>query len=192
MKPQSDALGHRTLDGSTPQRLNKFMRSNFSTHIVLCALWSALAFSLHLLWEISHVGLYTIWQEADALNIAWSLFHCTLGDVVIAVAGFWLAAVVLWRANWPLSRPWAGSVIVVISTVAFTTWSEWYNVYRVNAWGYAPSMPLIFGIGLTPLMQWLILPPVIVIAYRALWPQALRWLKLHSLFGVNNFPRRKK
>ena len=159
--------------------------------IARVTLWSVLAFSLNLLWEISHVGLYTIWREANGVRIAWSLFHCTVGDVVIAVAGFALAAIVLWRANWPLSRPWTGSVIVVISTVAFTTWSEWYNVYRADAWGYAPSMPLIFGIGLTPLLQWLILPPVIVVAYRALWPVLLARQKLRNPIAINNLPRSK-
>jgi hypothetical protein len=29
-------------------------------------------------------------------------------------------------------------------------------------------MPLIFGIGLSPLLQWLILPPILVGAYRSL------------------------
>ena len=163
-----------------------------SSFIARVTLWSALSFSLNLLWEISHVGLYTIWREADGLRIAWSLFHCTLGDVVIAVAGFALAAIVLWRANWPLSRPWTGSVIVIIGAVAFTTWSEWYNVYRADAWGYAPNMPLIFGIGLTPLLQWLVLPPVIVVAYRKLWPALFARQKLRNPNAIDNLPRSKK
>jgi len=29
-------------------------------------------------------------------------------------------------------------------------------------------MPMIFGIGLSPLLQWLILPPMMVVAYRTL------------------------
>jgi len=37
-------------------------------------------------------------------------------------------------------------------------------------WGYATGMPMIFGIGLSPLLQWPILPPVMVIAYRKLRP----------------------
>ena len=163
-----------------------------SSFIARVTLWSALSFILNLVWEISHVVLYTIWREADGLRIAWSVFHCTLGDVVIAVAGFALAAIVLWRANWPVSRPWTGSVIVVIGAIAFTAWSEWYNVYRAGAWGYTLSMPLIFGIGLTPLLQWLILPPVIVVAYRRLWPTLFSWQKLRSPFAVNNLPRSKK
>ena len=163
-----------------------------SSFIARVTLWSALSFNLNLVWEISHVGLYTIWREADGLRIAWSVFHCTLGDVVIALAGFALAAIVLWRTNWPTSRPWTGGVIVVISAITFTTWSEWYNVYRAGAWGYATSMPLIFGIGLTPLLQWLILPPVIVVAYRKLWPVLLGWQKLRNLIASNNLTKSKK
>ncbi len=87
---------------------------------------------------------------------------------MIALAMFALAGVVLWRADWPASRPWTGGAIVVIGAMAFTAWSEWYNVYRVGNWGYTASMPMIFGIGLSPLLQWLILPPVMVAVYRTL------------------------
>ena len=38
-------------------------------------------------------------------------------------------------------------------------------------------MPLIFGIGVSPLLQWPVLPPVLVIAYRRLAP---------LLFGQDN------
>ena len=82
--------------------------------------------------------------------------------------------------------------MVVIGAITFTAWSEWYNVYRASAWGYAVSMPLIFGIGLTPLLQWLILPPVMVVAYRKLWPALLGWQKPDSPFAVNNLSRSKK
>ncbi len=136
--------------------------------VARAGLWSALAFALNLTWEIAHVRLYTIWAEADRLSIAWSLFHCTVGDVMIALAMFALAGVVLRRADWPVSRPWTGGAMVVIGAMAFTAWSEWYNVYRAGSWGYTTSMPMLFGIGLSPLLQWLILPPVMVGAYRML------------------------
>ena len=89
---------------------------------------------------------------------------------MIALTMFVLAGIALWRADWPASRPWTGSVIVVIGAMAFTAWSEWYNVYRAGNWGYTASMPMIFGIGLSPLLQWLILPPAMVGAYRKLGP----------------------
>jgi hypothetical protein len=138
--------------------------------IARAGLWSALAFVLNLAWEIAQVRLYTIWAEADRLSVAWALLHCSLGDVAIALAMFALAGMVLRRADWPAWRPWTGGVIVVLGAMAFTAWSEWYNVYRAGNWGYTASMPMIFGIGLSPLLQWLIIPPVIVAAYRALRP----------------------
>ena len=140
-------------------------------------LWAALAFVLNLTWEIAQVSLYTIWAEADRLSVAWALFHCSVGDVAIALAMFALAGMVLRRADWPASRRWAGGAIVVIGAMGFTAWSEWYNVYRAGNWSYTASMPLIFGIGLSPLLQWLILPPVLVVAYRTLGP---------VLFGRHN------
>ncbi len=80
--------------------------------IARICLWSALAFVLNLVWEIGHVRLYSIWMEADGLRIARAVLHCSLGDVVIALAMFALAGIVLWRADWPASRPWTGGVIV--------------------------------------------------------------------------------
>ena len=139
-------------------------------------LWAALAFVLNLAWETAHIGLYTIWATADGITIARAVFHCTLGDVLIALAMFGLVGIVLWRADWPVSRPCTGCAIVVIGAIAFTAWSEWYNVYRAGNWGYAADMPTIFGIGLSPLLQWLILPPLMVSAYRALCP---------ALFGLH-------
>jgi hypothetical protein len=136
-------------------------------------LWSALAFVLNLTWEIAQVRLYTIWTEADRLSVAWALLHCSLGDVVIALSIYVLAGAALRRADWPASRPWAGSAIAVIGALAYTAWSEWYNVYRAGSWGYSASMPLFFGIGVSPLLQWLILPPVLVLTYRTLAPLLL-------------------
>jgi hypothetical protein len=130
-------------------------------------LWSAFAFVLNLMWEIAHVRLYTIWMQADGPAISWAVLHCSLGDAVIALTMFALAGIALRRVDWPASQPWTGSAIFVAGAVVFTAWSEWHNVYRVGGWGYTESMPTIFGIGLSPLLQWLILPPLIVGAYRA-------------------------
>jgi len=97
-----------------------------------------------------------------------------LGDVAIALGMFALAGLVLRSADWPRSSPWPGGAIVVIGAMTFTTWSEWYNVYRTGSWAYASGMPTILGIGVSPVVQWLILPPVMVIAYRALAPRLIR------------------
>jgi hypothetical protein len=130
------------------------------------SLWSALGFVLNLTWEIAHVRLYSIWMASDGPGIAGAVLHCSLGDAVIALAMFALAGIVLWHLDWPMSHPWTGSAIFVVGALTYTAWSEWHNVYRAGNWGYTASMPTVFGIGLSPLLQWLILPPLIVGAYR--------------------------
>lgn len=135
--------------------------------IARAGLWSAIAFGFNLLWEIAHVRLYTLWNDSNGPDIAWSVVHCSVGDALIAFAAFVLAGFMLRRADWPLSRPVQGCAIVVVATLAYTAWSEWYNVRIAGAWAYSAGMPTIFGIGLSPLAQWLVLPPLLLVAYRA-------------------------
>lgn len=138
-----------------------------SAMIMRAGLWSALAFVFNLVWEIAHVRLYTLWVDADRLTVAWSLVHCTLGDVAIALTMFALAGIALRQTDWPVSFPWTGGAIITVGAVAFTAWSEWYNVYQIGSWSYTASMPMILGIGVSPLLQWLLLPPLMTVAYRA-------------------------
>lgn len=62
-------------------------------------------------------------MEGDGLRIAWSLLHCSMGGVLIARAIFSLAGIVLRRADWPASRPWAGGIVAVIGAIVITAWS---------------------------------------------------------------------
>ena len=64
-------------------------------------------------------------------------------------------------------RPRAGSIAVVAFGMAYTVISEWYNVYQARNWAYAPAMPLVFGIGLAPLLQWLVVPVATLLILRA-------------------------
>lgn len=160
--------------------------------IARAGLWSVLAFVLSLGWEIAHVRLYTLWEAADHMTITWSVLHCSLGDVVIALSFFALAGFALRQKDWPVFRPIAGGTIVVIGTLAFTVWSEWFNVYKIGSWGYTSRMPVIFGIGLSPLLQWLLLPPLMTIAYRALWPRLFERCSTSDLIPLSVFTGARK
>jgi hypothetical protein len=75
-------------------------------HLAKCiGLWAVLNFAFHIVWESLHVRLYTIWDNPDRLYVAKAVLHCTLGDVLIALAGFGVAALLVRSAGWPLSRP---------------------------------------------------------------------------------------
>ncbi len=122
------------------------------------AAWVGLSFLLHLLWETAQLPLYTIWLDPDTGHIAFAVFHCLLGDILIGAFTYGATALVLGDFRWGLTMPWRGAAIAVGLGVAYTAWSEWHNVYRAGSWAYMPSMPLVFGIGLSPLLEWIAVP----------------------------------
>jgi hypothetical protein len=51
-------------------------------------------------------------------------------------------------------------VLFIALGLAYTIFSEWLNVSVVKSWTYSDLMPLIppLGTGLTPILQWIIVP----------------------------------
>ena len=129
--------------------------------------WVAISFALNLVWEVLQLPLYTIWQSAAAPRLAYAVLHCTAGDALIALVSFLFTSIILRTAMWPSSKPWRGSVLVISFGLAYTAYSEWRNVYEIGAWAYSPAMPLVSGIGLSPLLQWLIVPAITLLVFRA-------------------------
>ena len=129
--------------------------------------WALLSLVLNFLWEIAQLRLYTIWTTGSAASIAYAVGHCTAGDVLIACSSYILTAFLLGDAEWPASRPWRGLAISILYGVAYAVYSEWRNVYVERSWSYSPDMPMIFGIGLSPLLQWIIVPLATVLIVHA-------------------------
>jgi hypothetical protein len=125
--------------------------------------WVALAIGLatiaHLTWEAAQLPLYTLWRTGTPGEIAFALIHCTGGDILITTmtlgAAAVLARVFRWRAF-----GWRMVFTTLALGVAYTVFSEWLNVEIRRSWSYAVSMPVLpwLGTGLTPLLQWLIVP----------------------------------
>jgi hypothetical protein len=126
---------------------------------------------LNLVWETAQVPLYTLWDEAAPAYIAFAVLHCTLGDVLIGMAAL-LSALIAERerslAQWRWRRI---AVPTALVGATYTAFSEWMNVTRLGNWSYADSMPRIevagFELGLTPIAQWLIVPPLALYFARA-------------------------
>ena len=118
----------------------------------------------NLVWESLHVRLYTLWYEAEPAYIAFSVLHCTLGDVVIGVAALLTALIVTREHALPRWRWRRIAVLTALFGVAYTAFSEWMNIAWLRSWTYADSMPTLairgFELGLSPVAQWLVLPPL--------------------------------
>ena len=137
--------------------------------------WAALAlfsFLLNYVWETLAVSFYDMHATAPvALGIAVACLQATLGDVGITLTSFAGAAMFATR-RW-LFRPALATLAVYLGLgVAITIVFEYVSVYVLHRWVYAAAMPTVFGIGTLPLVQWLVLPPIIL------------WLARRHLAGV--------
>jgi hypothetical protein len=116
----------------------------------------------NLAWETLHLPLYTIWAEGTAGELAFAVVHCTGGDLLIAGASLVLALMLIGRPAWP-ARGFAGVAALAIAFgLAYTLVSEWLNTEVRESWAYAEAMPVIpvLGTGLSPVAQWLVIPPL--------------------------------
>ncbi|OIO82202.1 MAG: hypothetical protein AUJ88_02630 [Gallionellaceae bacterium CG1_02_56_997] len=114
-----------------------------------------------LVWEVAQLPLYALRAEPLLERIAYAIAHCTAGDVLIGIAALLLALSLSGagaRASWPGTRivMW-----MIVAAVAYTVWSERTNLAQGN-WAYSVWMPVLpwIGVGLTPLLQWIVVPLV--------------------------------
>jgi hypothetical protein len=98
--------------------------------------------------------------------------HCWVGDLLIASVSLGIGALVAGRF-WPLHNYAPVAAITLLTGVAYTVFSEWLNVTVRSSWAYALAMPLVppLGTGLSPLLQWIIVP---LVAFAWARPQAVR------------------
>lgn len=115
-----------------------------------------------LAWETLHLRLYTIWTEGTSYELAFAVVHCAGGDILIALGCLVAALVFSGTAAWPEERFIRVLLLSVTFGVTYTVYSEWLNVEVRRSWAYSSAMPTVppFGTGLSPVLQWMILPPL--------------------------------
>ncbi len=131
-----------------------------------------LLFSLlgHAAWEVLQLPLYSIWTTGTLGEQAFAVAHCTVGDVMIAAASLFAAWLISSRLVWPQVAFGRVAATAIVLGVCYTVFSEWLNVAIRGAWSYSSPMPIVqigtFSIGLSPLMQWMIVPAIAFLVVR--------------------------
>jgi uncharacterized membrane protein YciS (DUF1049 family) len=118
----------------------------------------AITASVNLVWEVLQLPLYTLWNEGTPSAIGFAVVHCTMGDVLIAALSLTAALILVGYKQWPRERFLPVALLAVTIGVSYTVFSEWNNTVVTRAWAYSSLMPTIFGVGLSPLAQWFIVP----------------------------------
>ena len=122
------------------------------------------AFLLNLTWELAQVPLFAGMPSAEHWQAILVCGRATLGDAVIALVGFWAVAGSAHTRSWML-WPTAGQLTGFVAVgVLITILMEWLATQVLHRWTYAEAMPVIplLGVGLSPLLQWVVLPPIVV------------------------------
>ena len=88
------------------------------------------------LWETAQLPLYTLWRAGSPAAIAAAVFHCALGDVVIATVALVGALVISGASAWPNPKFAAVMAAVVIGGAGYTAYSEYANTTLRAAWAY--------------------------------------------------------
>ena len=121
------------------------------------------AFLLNLPWELWQIPLF---KNMPSLAHWDGVILCTraaLGDAAIALPAFWLVAAVAGTRDW-IRRPTGitlGAFVAIgpVVTIVLEYWAT-----QIGArWEYAEQMPRLplLGTGLAPLLQWLLIPPLV-------------------------------
>lgn len=117
-----------------------------------------LAFLLNYAWELGHCPLYVgcayDWPHVAFLGLA------SVGDTIMVALlyfgfamiyknGFWIQSLTVSRTVWLMLVGGTGAAVAEIAHLSAGNWT------------YTDQMPLIFGVGLTPLLQFSMLPLLI-------------------------------
>jgi hypothetical protein len=122
---------------------------------------------LNYLWELAQASLYVGLEDYNA-GVLWHCFVASLGDgimVLLIVAAGWFT---LRQSDWFLGPGVRGYLVIITAGLVVAALVEWVAVHILKRWEYTENMSKLpgFDIGLVPIAQMLVLPPLIFrIAY---------------------------
>ena len=152
------------MDRDLPKRLSSLARS---PEIIL----GGFAFLLNFPWEMIQSPLFQGMVDMPHWD---GVKYCTgaaFGDTAIMLVAFWIVAAVTGRGRtWltqsgrmPVGAIVLVGVLITIVIEALATSGLW-----LKGWTYSVHMPMMPGtnIGLVPILQWIILPPLALLLAR--------------------------
>lgn len=124
------------------------------------------ALLLNFAWEILQAPLYANMTDMSHARATMACLQASFGDMVIMLLAYGAVAAGARSRRWAVSASgWQLAWFVAIG-LAITAGIEWLATrgHWIQTWSYLPAMPLLpgTGIGLVPLLQWALLPPLTV------------------------------
>lgn len=138
------------------------LRAKFGFRFAMLALGM---FMLNFAWEMAQARFYSSMAGLSFWSATWLCTRAAAADVALLALFFVIAALVARDAAWPLHLTLRATatffVACLLSTVGIERWA-----LATARWSYGDDMPLIFGVGALPLLQWILIPAASVLSYR--------------------------
>ena len=117
---------------------------------------------LNFAWEMLQAPLFVGMADMPHAQGTRACLQAAFGDMLIMLLAYGAVAVVARNRRWIVAASgWQLAWFIAIG-VAITVVIEWLATrgHWTNRWNYLPAMPLLpgTGIGLLPLLQWVVLP----------------------------------
>lgn len=140
------------------------------------------SFLLHLVWELVQVPFFAGMPSSQHWVAIRICARATAGDAVIAVVIFWAVAAIARSRSWILA-PTRGQVSGFVGTgLLVTIVVEWLSTQVLGRWAYGSVMPVVpvLRIGVLPILQWIVIPPVVL------------WMVRRQMLGTQALFRRER
>ena len=120
-----------------------------------------IAVVLNYVWELAQSPLYR--DQGELAVLLWHCLRAALGDVVLVLLISFGGIGVVGRDAWFRQPGGLGYAWIVCAGLAVGITVEWLAVHVVGRWAYGPRMPIVpwVEVGLVPVLQMLLLPPLI-------------------------------
>lgn len=119
----------------------------------------ATAVIINLPWEVAQMSLYV--AEGSIVISLWYCFLASIGDGLLVLLIFAAGWLVFGSQDWFMQPGVRGYLLMLAAGAGIAVVVEWVATGILEQWRYVEGMPLVFGVGLAPLMQMLVLPPLI-------------------------------
>lgn len=123
------------------------------------------AYALHFGWEMAQMSLFTPMERLPFWQATAWCARAAGWDVVISAVAYVAAALATRSILWPRRRTALPVAIYFLAGLGITIAIERWAV-SVGRWEYREAMPAIAGVGLTPLLQWIVIPAAILVIVR--------------------------
>ena len=128
--------------------------------------FSVLVFSflLNLAWEVWQVPFFRGMADQPHWLGVKACTQATFGDAGITLAAFWVTAIFARTRSW-IMQPGRSDIAIFIGVgLVVTIIFETLAIGVLERWAYVDAMPRlpVFRTGLPPLLQWLVIPALVL------------------------------